>query len=125
MGTRTLFQIHDGDHRNVVATFYANCSHSKQDAVAVMKQTLAEPASRLGPNALVERLMGLRYLTAEGGHLAGDRIFWLVSPEESASGDHEMIVHVHGEGATPHLLEQGRLELAPAGWVWNVRSVRR
>lgn len=66
-----------------------------------------------------------RYLTAEGNHLAGDRIFWLVAPEEAGSGEHETIVHIHGGDATSDPLEQGRLEATPAGWVWNLRTVRR
>jgi hypothetical protein len=93
MGTRTIFQVFNGES-NLVATLFANSSHSTQFAETVFEKTIKGITEGVGPNALIEKLLSLRYETDEGNHHRGERIFWLVPADEAELGDREVIIKV-------------------------------
>ena len=105
MGTRIVYQVRDGD-RNLIATLFSNSSHETQFAESVFDDILREPVYATGPNALVEKLVTLRYTTSEGNHHAGDRIFWLVPADEAETGDQEAVVTVTHVGGIEELAER-------------------
>ena len=60
----------------------------------MFENCVKDSANRGGPNALIEKLLSLRYETAEAGHDKGERIFWLVPADEAELGDREAIIKV-------------------------------
>jgi hypothetical protein len=93
MGKRTIYQVRGSDER-LFATLYSNSSHLTQAAVSVFKAALASQECSQGPNALVEKLLTLRYQITEGHHTAGDRIFWLVPADDVECNVHEAKITV-------------------------------
>lgn len=124
MGTRTVFQVLDGD-RNLVATLFANSSHTTQFAESVFENTIKDSANRGGPNALIEKLLSLRYETDEGAHQKGERIFWLVPADEAELGDREAIIKVTHGGASEELITKGYVPLAGPAWSYERVEVER
>jgi hypothetical protein len=118
MGTRTVFQILDGD-RNLIATLFANSSHTTQFAETVFDSNIKDSANRGGPNALIEKLLSLRYETDEGAHQMGERIFWLVPADEAELGDNEAIIKVTHGGVIEELVTKGYVPLAGSAWCYE------
>lgn len=113
MGTRIVYQIKD-DEGGLVATLFSNSSHETQFAEYEFKSLLQ---STKGPNALIEACLKARYETAEGGHQAGDRVFWIES-EARAFGDYEAVVTATQCVPSEELVDKGYIPV-PAT-VWNV-----
>ena len=116
--TRTVFQVQDLD-RNLIATLFANSSHTTQFAETVFENCVKDSANRGGPNALIEKLLSLRYETAEAGHDKGERIFWLVPADEAELGDREAIIKVTHGGSSEELVTKGYVPLAGAAWSYE------
>ncbi len=121
MGTRTVFQVKDSE-RNLIANLFANSSHTTQFAESVFESVIKDSVYRAGPNALVERLLSLRYQTNEGAHKQGDRIFWLIPASVADSGDREALVTVIHGGACDEQA-QGHVQLAGPAWSYERREV--
>lgn len=122
MGTRTIFKILDGD-RNLIATLFANSSHTTQFAETVFNDAVNDSANREGPNTLIENLLSLRYETEEGAHEKGERIFWLVSANEADSGDREAIIQVTHCGANEELVTKGYVSMVGPAWSYERQEV--
>lgn len=121
MGTRTVFQVLDGD-RNLIATLFANSSHTTQFAEAVFADTLKNDLVRYGPNALVEKLLSMRYQTDEGNHRAGERIFWLVPADEALFGDREAVIKATHCGIGEELVHLGHAPMPHPAWLVERRD---
>lgn len=93
MGTRIIYEILDSD-RKLVATLFSNSSHETEFAEEVFDSLLDDEACAPGPNALMEKLLSVRYTKHSGNHSPGERIFWLVPASESREGNREAIVTV-------------------------------
>jgi len=117
MGTRINFEISDSESK-LSATLYANSSHTTQFATKVFEEVLKKS---VGPTEAVEKLLALRYETAEGNHAVGDRIFWLVTPRlhkdsiEDADLEGEWFARWGGKGTEWYYFRTGSVREAIYG----------
>lgn len=115
MGARSLIQIRNSEG-SLIATLFANSSHTTQFAETVFTSMIKDDDTRTGPNALVEKLLTQRYETAEGNHSARDRIFWLVPGEEAEQGDWEVLIEATHCGVGEELLAKGYASFGGPAW---------
>lgn len=89
MGIRINYQIMSEDRRRPVCILYSNCSHPTMDAEREFKRIFTEV---IGPTALVEVMLELRYPSDGGNHRTGERVFTI----DTEPFDQEKVYRVYG-----------------------------
>jgi len=109
METRTTYLISDSNTK-LIGTLYSKCSHVTQEATDEFEKIMLDA---VGPANLIENLLNLRYLTAEGTHQPGDSMFFLIpTPKPETTSTEDGIWFVRWTGKIWKLFKTEDLPLA-------------